>query len=152
VLASDSIPEEMKTELREQYQGLDPVTLFRQLEFYQDSLWQYAWRPSSEEMRANEVMKEQQEERTVPELPTGKNKLPAAPKANSPGPLSRYWRCSGKTTKYHSVKRSWRTRRAPYELVWDEVEQELEQNPNLCVKDFSRPSNLNIPDNSIKDN
>src|SRR5262249_7920895 len=100
-LASDSIPEKVKTELPGHYKGIDPVTLFRQLEFYQDSLWQYAWRPSSEEMRANEVMKEQQEERTVPELPTLKNKLPEAPKANSPGPLSRYWRCSGKTTKYH---------------------------------------------------
>jgi hypothetical protein len=105
VLTSDSIPEEVKTELQELYQGLDPVTLFRQLGFYQDSLWQYAWRPSNEEMKANEVMKEQQEERTVPELPASKNKLPAVPKANSPEPLSRYWRCSGKTTKYHSVKR-----------------------------------------------
>jgi hypothetical protein len=136
VLASDSIPEEVKAELRELYQGLDPVTLFRQLEFYQDSLWQYAWRPSNEDMKANEVMKEQPEERTVPELPAGKNKLPLAPKANSPEPLSRYWRRSGKTTKYHSVKRSWRTRHDPYELVWEKVERELEQNPNLCVKDY----------------
>ena len=61
MLASDFIPEEVKTELRELYQGLDPVTLFRQLEFYQDSLWQYAWRPSNEEMKADEVMKEQRE-------------------------------------------------------------------------------------------
>jgi hypothetical protein len=113
------------------HQGLDPVTLFRQLEFYQDSLWQYAWRPSNEEMKTDEVMKEQQEERTVPEFPAGKNKLPAAPRANSPEPLSRYWRCSGKTTKYHSAKRSWRTRRDPYELVWDKVERELELNPTL---------------------
>jgi hypothetical protein len=136
VLASDSIPEEVKAELRELYQGLDPVALFRQLEFYQDSLWQYAWRPSNEDMKANEVMKEQPEERAVPELPAGKDKLPLAPKANSPEPLSRYWRRSGKTTKYHSVKRSWRTRHDPYELVWDKVERELEQNPNLCVKDY----------------
>jgi hypothetical protein len=136
VLASDSIPEEVKTELRELYQGLDPVTLFRQTEFYQDSLWQYAWRPSNEETKAGEMMKEHQEERTVTEFPAGKNKLPAAPKANSPEPSSRYWRCSGKTTKYHSVKRSWRTRRDPYELVWEKVERELEQNPDLCVKDY----------------
>jgi hypothetical protein len=145
VLASDSIPEEVKTELRELYQGLDPVTLFRQLEFYQDSLWQYAWRPSNEEMKADEVMKEQQEERTVPEFPADKNKLPAAPRANSPEPLSRYWRCSGKTTKYHSVKRSWRTRRDPYELVWDKVERELERNPNLCVKDYFQTLQRDYP-------
>ena len=130
VLASDSIPEEVKAELRELYQGLDPVALFRQLEFYQDSLWQYAWRPSNEEMKANEALKEQQEARTIPELPSGKNKLPAAPRANSPEPQNRYWRCSGKTTKYHSVKRSWRTRPDPYCLYrrrqaenLDEVDQ-----------------------------
>jgi len=87
-------------------------------------------------MKANEVIKEQPEKRTIPELPAGKNKLPLAPKTNSPEPLSRYWRRSVKTTKYHSVKRSWRTRHDPYELVWDKVERELEQNPNLCVKDY----------------
>jgi hypothetical protein len=145
VLASDSIPEEVKTELWELYQGLDPVTLFRQLEFYQDSLWQYAWRSSNEETKADEVMKQQQEERTVTEFPAGKNKLPAAPRVNSPEPSSRYWRCSGKTTKYHSVKRSWRTRRDPYELVWDKVERELEQNPNLCVKDYFQTLQRDYP-------
>jgi len=120
----------VNAELRELYQGLDPVALFRQLEFYQDSLWQYAWRPSNDEMKGDEVMKGRQEERTTPEFPAGKNKLPATPRANSPEPQNRYWRCSGKTTKYHSVKRSWRTRPDPYCLYrrrqaenLDEVDQ-----------------------------
>lgn len=60
MLASEVIPEEVKTELREVYQRLDPVALFHQLEFYQDSLWQYAWRPSNDE-----EMKEPLEERSV---------------------------------------------------------------------------------------
>ena len=128
--ASDAIPEEVKTELRGLYQRLDPVALFRRLEFYQDSLWPYAWRPS------NEKMKEPLEERTVPQLTRGKNKMPPAPRTNSPEPQRRYWRSSGKSTKYHSVKRSWRTRLDPDALVWDKVERELEQNPNLCVKDY----------------
>lgn len=44
VLASEDISEEAKTLLRAQYQQLDPISLLRQLEFFQDSLWQYAWR------------------------------------------------------------------------------------------------------------
>src|SRR5262249_27740963 len=46
---------------------------------------------------------------------------------------------------YHSVKRSWRTRRDPYELVWDKVERELEQNPNLCVKDYFQTLQRDYP-------
>ena len=40
VLASDSIPEVVKTELREFYRGLDPIALFRQLEFYEEPSYQ----------------------------------------------------------------------------------------------------------------
>jgi hypothetical protein len=131
VLASDVIPEEVKTELRELYQRLDPVALFHQLEFYQDSLWQYAWRPSKDE-----EMKEPLEDRSVPQLTRRKNQPPKAPRTNTSEPLQRYWRDSGKSTKYHSAKRSWRTRPDPYALVWDKVERALEENPTLCVKEY----------------
>ena len=43
------------------------------------------------------------------------------------------------------MKRSWRTRRDPYELVWDKVERELEQNPNLCVKDYFQALQRDYP-------
>ena len=39
----------------------------------------------------------------------------------------------------------WRTRRAPYELVWDKVERELERNPNLCVKDYFQTLQRDYP-------
>ncbi|MEP7274416.1 MAG: transposase family protein [Acidobacteriota bacterium] len=129
ILTSVDIAAEFKTRLRMQYQQLDPVLLLRDIEGYQDSLWQYAWRPA-------ESVTDLQNDGVVmaPTVPR-RDRKPAPPKEDSPEEVKkRYWHSSGKPTKYHLVKHIWRTRPDPFVLVWDQVEARLDQDANQCTK------------------
>jgi hypothetical protein len=128
ILASQEITEELKTNLRMHYQQLDPVVLLRQLEHYQDSLWQYAWRP------AQEVIEPQKTTFAIAPSTNCENQKPTPARDDSSKLKKRYWRRSGKPTKYHLVKHVWRTRPDPFVLVWDQVKRLLEEDPNCCVK------------------
>ena len=46
ILLSAHISQAMKDSLGDEYRGLDPVDLLRQLEMLQDRLWQYSWSKS----------------------------------------------------------------------------------------------------------
>jgi len=127
VLDSPDVAEEIKLELQRQYQQLDPVSLLRQLECYQDSLWQYAWRPADWSPA----------EQSTP--PIG---LPAAmypeeektPEAVRDQQGKRAYRRSGNGSKHHLVKHTWRTRLDPFLLVRGQVEHRLNEEPGLCAK------------------
>src|SRR5262245_33335742 len=128
ILASHEITEELKTNLRMHYQQLDPVVLLRQLEHYQDSLWQYAWHS------AHEVIEPLKATFVIASSANGGTQKPVPPRDDSSELKKRHWRRSGKATKYHLVKHVWRTRPDPFVLVWDRVERLLEEDANRCVK------------------
>lgn len=133
------IAPEVKARLQAQYERLDPVTLLRQLEWHQDSLWQYAWRPAEWGAESS--------------LATVAIALPASHSSKTDGRLDepppelekRTWRRCGRETKHHLVKHTWRTRPDPFVLVWDQVEQQLEQNPGVCVKELFRDLQQKYP-------
>lgn len=130
VMDSAEVAEEMKAQLRRQYQQLDPVALLRQLEGYQDSLWQYAWRPADWSADSE-----------LPNAPIG---LPAGSNPTDeviteeqlPKPEQRTYRHSGKGSKHHLVKHTWRTRPDPFVLAREQIEQRLEAEPGLCAKEL----------------
>jgi hypothetical protein len=143
VLASEDISDEVKTLLREQYQRLDPVALLRQVEFFQDSLWQYAWRPAETAPEVQAETSALPHQQPTPSLP--KEQAPTVSRANLSKPRQRFWRRSPKPNKHHLMKRTWRTRPDPFVLVWDEVVRKLEEAPDCCVKELFRDLQRDYP-------
>ena len=129
--------------LQAQYQQLDPVALLRHVEFFQDSLWQYAWRPAETTPLAQAETSPLP--RQQPALTPPKEQAPAVLRVSSSAPRQRFWRRSGKPTKHHLVKRTWRTRPDPFILVWDEVERKLEETPDRCVKELFQELQRDYP-------
>ncbi len=130
VLAAADVTAEAKARLTVQYQQLDPVALLRQVEFLQDSLWQYAWHPAAcvAELQPAEVAI------AVPACNGGETST--APQEPALEREKRAWRRSRKPTKYHLVKHTWRTRADPFVLVWEQVEAQLEANLQACAKEI----------------
>ena len=138
VLDSPQVSGDVKAQLRSQYSRLDPIALLRQLECYQDSLWQYAWRPA---------------EWTASDLSAVAIGLPASIHLTDPGnsepqasePEERTYRRSGNGSKHHLVQHTWRTRADPFVLVSEQIEQHLRDNPHLCAKALLRTLQQQYP-------
>jgi len=128
-LASPEVAGEVKARLTAQYQQLDPVALLRQLEFFQDSLWQYAWRPA-------DWVAAPQPDGVAMALPASRGETPTVKKEMALEPPTRTFRRSGKLTNYHLVQHTWRTRPDPFVLVWEQIKAQLEENPQLCAKEI----------------
>lgn len=135
-LGLGALSEEMRADLQSQFERLDPVALLRQLECYQDALWQYAWRAA---------------DWTAPaDIPVG---LPASEireplkVAAQPGAASpvRMYRRSSRTSKFHRKERTWRTRLDPFVLVQEAISSRLEQEPGLCAKVLFRELQQQYP-------
>jgi hypothetical protein len=111
--------------------------LLRELEHYQDSLWQYAWRSADQEPQKVGL--------AIAPPAKSRNQKPISPEGDSSEPQKRYWRRSGKPTKYHLMKHVWRTRPDPFVLVWDQVEYLWEEDANRCVKTLFRDLQRDYP-------
>lgn len=117
------------------FQALDPVRLLRQIETLQDALWKHAVLPtadSSDQYRETE---------TRPELRFTASDCGGHLGENAQvimgNPLTRPG--ERRKRKYHRTKpprrmRHWRTRKDPFEKVWDEICQWLAGNPERTAK------------------
>ncbi len=112
VLLSEHISQEMKNSLTEEYESLDPVSLLAQLESLQDELWKYAWNKNGGVTDISNT--------SVDEIA---------------GPVndSRYYH-TRKKVDFRKSPRTWRTRKDPFEKVWDEVRLRLELMPEMTAK------------------
>jgi len=120
ILLSAHISQAMKDSLEDEYQGLDPVDLLRQLEMLQDRLWQYSWSKSGNaKLDADDDKKDVVDAESVESSSetVGRN---------------RFYRAN-KTKK--TVLRTWRTRIDPFENVWDEIRLRLELIPEMTAKE-----------------
>lgn len=105
--------------------SLDPVRLLKQIQFLQDALWKHV-------TLAKQPSPDKNEERQ----PLYGFKLPLSPKESAennddnlilkPGVIKRR---QYRKTKKPRVKHWWRTRKDPFEDVWDEVRSWLENDP-----------------------
>jgi len=120
ILLSTHISQAMKDSLRDEYQGLDPVNLLRQLEVLQDRLWQYSWSKSGNaEADANASSEEDIDGDSI-EISPGNTSI------------NRFYHAS-KSKK--TVLRTWRTRKDPFEKVWEEIRLRLELIPEMTAKE-----------------
>jgi hypothetical protein len=118
ILLSPHIEQTKKEELAETYLGLDPVDLFEQLQQLQDQLWEYSWSKAGQTEKQNVVGRDDIE---IPSIDTALKK-PA---------LSRHYRRIAKKVVLHH----WRTRKDPFEHVWDEIRLRLELIPEMSAKE-----------------
>ncbi len=158
VTATESISDETRRALGEQYRQLDPLNLLQQIESLQDLFWQHAYvnplalsaTASPNGSTAQHVNGSVHPAETAypsakaPGLPNARA-ITSTANGNAPPPndngtarrlerAARMYRRTKRKGRYGQVKRWWRTRKDPFEDVWDEVEQQLEQTPYLTAK------------------
>ncbi len=121
ILLSEHISQPKKEALTKEYESLDPVELLAQLEAMQDQLWAFSWNKGGKAQADIERAAENGVDQT------GAN----AEKAIVPT-KSRYYHTGG-TTDRRKAPRTWRTRKDPFEHVWDEVRLRLELVPEITA-------------------
>ena len=158
VVAYETISDESKQALAEQFKTLDPIVLLTEIERLQDQLWPYAY--VGRKIVASTPGLNGTQSKTLTEQidqPDGSvepDPLTAAPESASPNkpsgsqngshtrdtpankPLERSERRyrRNKPKGKHHTPRWWRTRKDPFEDVWDELEQQLERTPDIYAK------------------
>lgn len=127
ILASESVDDAIKSQLRGQFEKLDPVALLRQIEKLQDILWRHA--NIVTRLEDNDSLTE-----IRPKMSRrGQKVSPVAESETLPEPIERSKR-QYRRTKQEPIFRYWRTRKDPYAAVWPEIEQQLARTPNVTGK------------------
>jgi hypothetical protein len=131
LLASAAVDEAAKATLRAEWTRLDPVNLLRDMECLQDELWHQAvWSVAS---ATNLGAGSKSEPR---EIGSGKLKTiepglcKPAPDPSEPAYTARQYRRSARPKK----RRLYRTRKDPFEQVWERLEAQLVQTPETTAK------------------
>lgn len=121
LLESSLLSEEKRPKLEQQYEALDPVHLLTQLKQKQESLWVYAWK--TEDEASSGSLEDQETLRVF---------LKGTEVKASPLSLCHYK--SSKKQRKPLPPRTWRTRKDPFEGVWERIERSLIQNPAQTAK------------------
>ena len=122
VLLSEHVELSTKESLSLEYEGLDPVNLLAQLESLQDELWKYSWDKNGH-AKNNDVVTEENVQ---------KNSAEAIP-FNTTNKINRHYHVSDKVD-FRKSPRTWRTRKDPFEKVWDEIRLRIELRPETNAK------------------
>lgn len=140
VLASATVDERYKEELREQMLQLDPVSLFQQIERLQDIFWKHAWKRGVS-TEAGTLLKVTSA-KVLPMAVAAKNVRKPAVAADTAATtthleetanIRQYYRHTRKPRKPHEPH-TWRTRKDPFEHVMEDVKATFERNPNVTAK------------------
>ncbi len=120
VLLSEHISQAKKDSLTAEYRALDPVGLLAQLEALQDQLWQFSWNKNVNAVTDLAV---------TPGDVIDQGRTNAVKNAR----VSRHYHTSPKTD-LRKAPRTWRTRKDPFENVWNEIQLRLELIPETTAK------------------
>jgi len=117
ILLSSHINSTLKKRLTCEYKALDPVDLLNKIQKLQDSLWNVAWNKNDQ---------------VDNELTVNKASIlnTSAEYQESIKPVNRFYHAN-KKTDLRKCPRTWRTRKDPFEKVWDEIRLRLELKPEL---------------------
>lgn len=142
LVASGALDQAIQEQMKSAYRILDPVDLLRQMERLQDAFWQHAQavpRPDVKLMDKAAVTLQaamrklfetgiqlKVHEETRPDVCS----LPSSISAGNEQRSRRKYRRSEKPPVPHT----WRTRKDPFETVWEQVTQRLQLAPELTAK------------------
>jgi hypothetical protein len=119
--------------LNEQYDRLDPITLLEKLKKLQSKLFEYAWcsneaQETTEPLAVlNDFIGESEPKRTSSIIKNGHQDT------DSEKLEIHHYRHTKKPSRNKSP-RDWRTRKDPFEKVWDEIKLKLELKPEQTAK------------------
>ncbi len=113
--------EAAKQALSAEFSVLDPVLLLQEIQTLQDKLWTFAWSSTGQHVPS---LSEATADVTVPQLLCGGNELATV----------RHYRFEKPKDK-RSGPRTYRTRKDPFEGVWDEIRLRIELMPELCARE-----------------
>jgi len=136
ILTSAKVPRRIKTNVRRQYRGLDPVVLLAEIERLQDELWRYAHQDISMRSRAsNSARNDLRKYAFASASGDGQNsglrsKKTSEQEVKSTTPAKRTYRKSKKRKKRVLW---WITRVDAFEDVWDQVKSWLDETPYLAT-------------------
>ncbi len=133
ILQTETIDQNIKDALEQQYRKLDPVKLLAQLEQLQSKLFNHAWSSNI----IHKIDGKVQLSNNLIEIP-GKNKT----EANTVSEINNESTKITKLNHYRHTKkfdkrkgsRNYRTRKDPFERVWDEIKLKLELTPEISPK------------------
>lgn len=121
---------EIKEKLKNEYQTLDPVDLLSRIKQQQEVFWKYAWMTPKNSFpvpQASDVSKSQDTD-TTQALSRG-----SCNSDNEAISLDRKYRRTKKERKVVQA-RNWRTRKDPFEAVWDDLRLQLSVEPQRTAK------------------
>ena len=119
VLLSRHVSQANKDLLTREYDALDPVQMLAQLEELQDQLWAFSWNINGKKEAYADIDPD-----VVVQVPV---------KQEEHSRINRYYRTHKKTDLRKSL-RTWRTRKDPFDKVWDEIRLRLELMPETTAK------------------
>jgi len=122
ILLSEHIGQAKKDMLTAEYETLDPVNILAQLKTLQDELWEFSWNKNGCEKSNFVVTKDDINDQ---------NKVQSEETDN----VNRYYH-SSKKIDLRKAPRTWRTRKDPFENVWDEIRLRLELMPETTAREI----------------
>jgi hypothetical protein len=123
ILLSDHIAAQIKEHLTLQYQKLDPVTLLNQLGALQNQLWEHSWNNKHVKIPIDHRI-----EITPEVVQTDEVLAVLKSEIKSSYDVNKFYHRKEKVD-LRKVPRTWRSRKDPFEDVWDEVRLRLELTP-----------------------
>ena len=147
MLASSAVEESVKEDLSHQYLQLDPVALRVEIEHLQDHLWQQACleMPQISKPEPVQVIDVQQHNDAISILELRPFIEASSGDGETLGRDHRTGRMY-RRTKRSRVPHTWRTRKDPFEAVWPELKQRLEERPEMTAKVLFKELQERYPD------
>ena len=137
LVTSSTISLQKQQELLRMTEALDPLRLLAQLEQLQKALWRHAVTPTSEQPEALTPLRFSVQQCTEESVPA--DGLPHT----SPSLLKRERK---KRSRRTGRPHDWRTRKDPFEGVWEEVTGWLEARPELTAAEIFRDLQRRYPE------
>jgi hypothetical protein len=156
VVADKTISADSRQALEKQFKRLDPIELLSSIEHLQDQLWRYAYvgrRTVSASVSGNGADQSTLAEQTCRRRGAMEAEWPTEPfSADNEGPqpdnheapettaastdaapdrAERMYRRTKRERKQVQGQRWWRTRKDPFEAVWEQIAQQLERAPDI---------------------
>jgi len=133
VIMMNTVDQSIKDALNEQYKHLDPVALLERLEKLQSALFEHAW-ISNGAHETTEPLATLNNLIALPEPEKLSNNTKIGSQDLAPITAKLYHYRHTKKTDKNKRPRDWRTRKDPFEKVWDEIKLKLELGPEKTAK------------------
>jgi len=128
-----TVNQEIKDALNEQYDRLDPVALLEELKKLQSKLFEYAW-CGSDTLETPDPLARLNNLIALPEPKESSNNSNNSSRDLASKKVALYHYRHTKKTNSNKRPRNWKTRKDPFEQVWDEIKLKLELNPEKTAK------------------